>query len=358
MTPQLPEPPQLFARFDSDNNSDGAARDRFEQFVSDLVAVQWLDASTVAASNHTDWGIDTFVGNLGGGEVRIWQSKYFREWQGPGPQGKVRESFASAQGKALEHGYRILEWTLVVPAILHPAQMKWFHGWSSRTQRNTGVRIVLWTGDKLRQRLMSAEALDVRREYFPHTLDTPSTAAAVAPVAMADDYSMFEDALFVRQMHAAGYTETGAARGMFFATDALRRDLQAKRSTDALQALQTVQLGVQGAWETRFNEHAPTADSDGLMPKLYGVVLADAATVPDAPGLVLQHAHKQGAAHILVEEQKAGWVKHWRDVATGYGDARENNITDTDTGIEAVAATAGGDVAETEHVVVDTGETR
>lgn len=358
MTAQLPEPPQLFARFDSDNNSDGAARERFEQFVSDLIAVQHLDASTVAASNHTDWGIDTFVGNLGDGDVRVWQSKYFRVWQDTGPQNNVRKSFVSAQGKALEHGYRIVEWTLVVPAILHPAQMKWFHGWASRTQRRTEVRIGLWTGDKLRQRLMSAEAVDVRREYFPHTLDAPSTADAVATVAMADDYSMFEDALFVRQMHAAGYIETGAARGMFFATDALRRDLQAKRAPDALQALRTVQLSVQGAWETRFNEHAPTADAGGLMPKLYGSVLADAAMVPDAPGLRLQHAHKQGAAHILVEEQKAGWVKHWRDVAVGHTAAHQNNVPDSQPGTEPSTAPSSGAGTETEQVVVETGEAR
>ena len=356
MTAQLPEPPQLFARFDSDNNSDGAARERFEQFVSDVVAVQHLDASTVAASNHADWGIDTFVGNLGGGDVRIWQSKYFRVWQDNGPQNNVRKSFASAQGKALEHGYRIVEWTLVVPAILHPAQMKWFHGWASRTQRRTGVRIVLWTGDKLRQRLMSAEAMDVRREYFPHTLDAPSSADALAMVAMADDYSMFEDALFVRQMHAAGYIETGAARGMFFATDALRRDLQAKGASDALQSLRTVQLSVQGAWETRFNEHSAMADAGGFMPKLYGAVLADAATVPDAPGLRLQHAHKQGAAHILVEEQKAGWVMNWRDVAIGHTAEQDNSVADSQPGTERSMAPSRDDGTETKHVVVETGE--
>lgn len=335
MGPQLPEPPQLFARFDSDNNSDGAARERFEQFVSDLVSVEWTDATTVAAANHNDWGIDTLVGNLGGGDVRIWQSKYYLDWQDRGPQGDVRKSFKSAQSKAAEHKYRIVEWTLVVPAILHPLQMKWFDGWASRTQKTTGVRIVLWAGDKLRQRLMSAEALDVRREYFPHTVDERLWAPRVASVATADDYGRYDDALFVRQMHAAGYVETGAARGMFFATDALRRDLQAKRSTADLDALRTVQLGVHGVWETRFNEHAPTADAAGLMSTLYRTVITEAATVPDAPGLTLQHAHKQGAAHILVEERKAGWVKHWRDIAAGHDTERQEDLIADRSGIDA-----------------------
>lgn len=88
MTRQLPEPPQLFARFDSDNTSDGAARERFEQFVTDLIAVQWNDATTVAANNHNDWGIDTFVGDLGGGSVQVWQSKYVLEWQDKSPRAK------------------------------------------------------------------------------------------------------------------------------------------------------------------------------------------------------------------------------------------------------------------------------
>ncbi|WP_425864759.1 hypothetical protein [Arthrobacter sp. TWP1-1] len=319
MTRQLPEPPQLFARFDSDNNSDGAARERFEQFVTDLIAVQWVDATTVAAKNHNDWGIDTFVGDLGGGGVQVWQSKYVLEWQGKSPQSQVRKSFDSAATKAKEKKYRIVEWTLVVPAILHPEQMRWFQGWAQRTQRATKTRIKIWQGDMLRRRLMSSEAFDVRREYFPHTIASMLSQTISAPdVALTENYSLFEDALFVRQLQAAGYSETSAACGMYFATEALRRDLEAKESVSELRALRTIQLDVHGIWEMRFNEQAPAASTDGKMTALYSTVITEAAVVPDTAGLVLQRAHKQGAVHMLVEQQKAGWVKDWRMVAADH----------------------------------------
>ncbi|MCH8560291.1 hypothetical protein [Nesterenkonia sp. DZ6] len=316
MSRALPEAEQLFRRFDSDNASDGAARDRFEQFVSDLVAVRWIDATTVAANNHNDWGIDTFVGELDGGKVQVWQSKYIRHWQNASPQNQVRESFRSASKKAKEENYTIVEWTLVVPAILHPQQMKWFLGWAGRCKRETGTKVKLWQGDQLRRQLMSSESINVRREYFPHTVDSlPLQRIASPDVALTEDYAAFDNALFVRQLQASGFEETSAACGMFFATEALRRDLEAKEAATELQALRTVQLDVHGIWEMRFNEHAPSASADGMMPALYGQVIGEAASTADAPGLVLQRAHKQGAAHMLVEEGRAGWVKHWRHVA-------------------------------------------
>ena len=337
VNPPLPEPSQLFARFDADNTSDGAARDRFEQFVTDLVSVQWTEATTVAARNHNDWGIDTFVGDLGGGDIQVWQSKYFLGWQDNGPQDQVRDSFASAQKQATEHANRIIEWTLVVPAILHPKQMHWFAEWSKRSTRATGTRIRLWSGDKLRQRLMSAEAHDVRREYFQHTVAPEGVLAGLASaargpaVAFTDDYAAFDDALFVRQLQAAGQQETSAACGPYVAPDALRRDLEAKQSKTELQALRTVQMDIHTVWEMRFNEHAATATASGIMPRLYSTVIVEAAALPDAQGLVLQRAHKQGAAHMLVEEQKAGWVTHWRDIAAAHAASKAELTADMPT---------------------------
>jgi len=326
---QLPEPEQLFTRFHADCTSNGAARDRFEAFVLDLVQARWEDASTVAARNNNDWGIDAFVGNLGGGDIRVWQAKYFREWQNRSPQNEVRGSFASAQKQAQAKGHRIVEWTLVVPAILHPEQRRWFDRWGVKQRRLTGTRIMIWQGDELRRQLISTETFQVRREYFPHTLDADAVPPAERPeVAVSDDYSMFDDALFVRQLRAAGHVETGAACGTFFATDALRRDLQARRADRELQALKTVQLGIHSAWDMRFNELVGAAAVDGLMPALYRAVITDAMVVPDPPGLILQPAHKQGAAHMLVDDGKAGWVSHWREVVASHTGASTPPATD------------------------------
>lgn len=233
--------------------------------------------------------------------------------------------------------------------------MKWFQGWAKRTQQATKTRIKIWQGDRLRRRLMSSEALDVRREYFPHTIDSILGQGNPSPdVALTENFSSFEDALFVRQLQAAGYDETSAACGMYFATEALRRDLEAKESVSELQALRTVQLDVHGIWEMRFNEHSPTASTDGRMTTLYSTVVTEAAVVPDAPGLVLQRAHKQGAVHMLVEQQKAGWVKQWRGVAAEHAVNLAAAASPTTPGsLETTAGLGAGIVDGVEHPAPD-----
>jgi hypothetical protein len=40
-----------------------------------------------------------------------------------------------------------------------------------------------------------------------------------------------------------------------------------------------------------------------------------AAARTDPPALRLRAPHRRGIAHRLVEDRRAGWVKHWRNVA-------------------------------------------
>jgi hypothetical protein len=328
--PPLPDVWQLFARFDSDAGSDGAARDRFQTFVTDLVKAKYPDASTVEGPGNRDWGIDTFCGELAGGILRIWQSKYILEWQDKSPQSQVRSSFQSAVKNAVEHEYKITAWTLVVPCKLAPDQMKWFNGWAKKESGRTGIVIDLWDGTELRHQLMTQDALHVRREYFPHTLASIMTPAAPAfePVAGIEDLSQFEGALFVRQLQEAGHVETDSACAHFFATDALVRDYESRGQKNALAAMAELHLEVRDVWELRFNDQTSQADSAGRMQGLVRSVVDEAAQCPDPPGLHLARAHKKGTVHRLVEQSKAGWVIHWRDVAAAH-DAQ---------GLEAMAA--------------------
>lgn len=141
MTGSLAEVGQLFARFDSDAGSDAAARSRFQTLVTDLVKAKFPDATTVEGAGNRDWGIDTVQGTLAGGTVRIWQSKYVLTWQTKDPQGQVRASFRSAISHAQEQGYQIDGWTLVVPCILAPDQLKWFTVGQSGSPPRMGSRL-------------------------------------------------------------------------------------------------------------------------------------------------------------------------------------------------------------------------
>jgi hypothetical protein len=127
-----------------------------------------------------------------------------------------------------------------------------------------------------------------------------------------------DNALFVRQLEEAGHVETDAARGLFFAAEALARDLAAREDGAGIAALEELHLEVQTRWEARYNAALPFADSHGRMTGLIDQVLKDAAGCSDPPSLRLRPAHRRGIAHRLVENAQAGWVRHWRQVAANH----------------------------------------
>jgi hypothetical protein len=314
----LAEPALLFQRFAQDAGSQGAARANFQLLATNLIKVKHPDATTVEGAGGRDWGIDAFAGQLAGGDIRIWQSKFFLEWNSKSSQDQVRDSFKSAVENAKAKKYTIKRWTLVVPCVLPPDQMKWFDGFAKRNEKRTGIAIDMWNGEELRHQLILADAIDVRREYFPHTVD-PTTAGTnderAEPVQFPEDVTQFEGALFLHQLRAAGRTETDAACAIFYATEALVRDYEARGQATALASMDELHLEVQGIWEKHFNNESPLAPPDGRMPHLVDLVVDEAAACADPPGIFLRPVHKKGTAHRLVENTRAGWVTNWRDVA-------------------------------------------
>jgi hypothetical protein len=281
--------------------------------VTDLVAVRHATANEVAGPGGGDWGIDTYVGRLDDSVV-VWQSKFFLDWKGEDQRGQVRGSFNDLMGKAADEGFHVDAWTLCVPCILPPTEQKWFDTWKAKSVRTHKVKIDLWNGVRLRRYLMQDDAEQVRRTYFT----SASEQRGAEPVALASDLGAMDNALFVRQLQEAGHLETDAARGMFFAVEALARDLAARGNYAGVAALAELHLEVQGLWEERFNAGLPRSDERGRIAGLVNQVLQDAAQCPDPEGLKLRPAHRRGVAHRLVENARAGWVRHWREIAGGH----------------------------------------
>jgi hypothetical protein len=198
-----------------------------------------------------------------------------------------------------------------VPCILPPKEQQWFDNWKAKSARTYKVRIELWNGVLLRRYLMQDDAEQVRRTYFV----SESEQLSVERVTLASDLGALDNALFVRQLQEAGHAETDAARGMFFAAEALARDLSARGNFAGVAALAELHLEVQGLWEARFNAGLPLSDERGRIAGLVNQVLQDAAACPDPEGLRLRPAHRRGVAHRLVENARAGWVRHWREIA-------------------------------------------
>ncbi len=311
---ELPAPQALFSRFLYDAGSEAAARVRFQALITDLVRVSHGAATEVAGAGGQDWGIDTYVGRLDDSIV-VWQSKFFLTWTGEDQKGQVRESFKHLIAKATAEGFAVSAWTLCVPCLLPPGEQKWFDGWAARQKRDHGVAITLWNGISVRSQLMRPDAVHVRDQYFgKHNATTPNPE----PVHQSTDLAEYDDALFVRQLLEAGHVETDAARGLFFAAEALARDLASRGDHAGVLAFEELHLEILTIWESMFNSAVAHADGNGRIAGLVDGVLSKAAGCPDPSGLALRPSHRRGVAHRLVEDARAGWVRHWREVAASH----------------------------------------
>jgi hypothetical protein len=129
--------------------------------------------------------------------------------------------------------------------------------------------------------------------------------------------SRLETALFVRQLREAGHIEVAAAKHEFFNADLLVRDIVDKGVPEELDALAECDAIVLAIWESRFNEYVHRQPADPLLTGLYPAVMRDVReSVHAFPArLPITVVHRCGMLHRLVEQRRAGWVRHWREVA-------------------------------------------
>lgn len=148
------------------------AREDFEQMLALLVRVAEPSARLIAA-NPGDWGIDVVVGELDGGQVAVFQAKYFYPLVETGHQQQIRESFKAALAAAADHDHRVARWTLCVPASMDGPTAKWWDGWKKRTEAGHGVSIDLWDETALRRELLDPRAAHVREHYYGRHVSEP-----------------------------------------------------------------------------------------------------------------------------------------------------------------------------------------
>lgn len=312
----LAEADLLFKKFEYDMGSKGGARERFQSFATSLISVEHPSASEVAGPGGDDWGIDTYVGQLDK-LVVAWQTKFFISWDGASQQKQTRESFEHLMRKSVEEGVTVSAWTLVVPCILPPEQQLWFDRWATRQRNKYKLRISIWNAVTLRNKLLKPDYAAVRAEYFPESILSTDMGSPYL-VETTDDVTFLNEALFVRQLEAAGHRETDAARGLFFAAEALARDIASQNDPRLDAALKEISLDVHGIWENEFNVAAQNAGASELHSSVVGAVISAAGKCQDSPPLHLRPAHRKGLVHRLVEDSKAGWVRGWRDIVESH----------------------------------------
>jgi hypothetical protein len=321
------EPPINFAAHQFRAGNMAGARDDFEQMLAMLVAAIHPGARLIAA-NPGDWGIDVLVGDLSG-VVVIWQAKYFWPAVTRSRQAQIRDSFNSAVNAAARNGYQVRQWVLCVPASMDAPTAQWWDRWRARQQRETGVFIELWHETTLRTLLITPDAAHVRRHFYdpyvPGVAMKPAMQPAMQPNMQpatpvrepaADAADALDRALFVRQLRAAGHTEVTAAKIEYFNADLLAREVTDKGVPDELVALGEADALVHGIWETGFNDACQRHPADPRLPGLHATVMRDIRESTAFPAsLRAGPVHRCGLMHRVVEDRRAGWVTHWREIA-------------------------------------------
>jgi hypothetical protein len=303
-------------------NAHGARQD-FEEMIGLLVkAVRPGVTPRMVAANPGDWGIDVFVGDLGG-LVTVWQSKYF--WptvSSKAHQSQIRDSCKSATENAAKEGFTLTQWILCVPSSMDGPTAKWWDGWKRKQERDTGVVIELWDENELRSLLISPDADHVCRHYYEPAGQVTRPEATVVGLA-EDDADRLETALFVRQLREAGQVETAASKHQFFNAELMAREIVDKGVPGEVAALSSAEAVIHGLWEDHFNEACQACE--GLrLPGLHKSVMDDiraqhAALATGLPGGLV---HTCGLMHRVVDTRRAGWVRHWRQVADAHAQAR------------------------------------
>ncbi|GHG00571.1 serine/threonine protein kinase [Streptomyces filamentosus] len=312
-------PPIQFGVHEYRTGSADGARADFEKMVAQLAAATTPNVRMIAA-NPGDWGVDAFAGDLGGA-ITVWQSKYFMPVTTTSHSQQIRDSLSHALKAAKEQGHTITIWVLCIPSSMDGPAAKWWDGWKKRMQKEHSLVIELWDETALMRRLQSPEGDQVRRAYYePYGSALPAVEEQLRLVLEVEDEKAvaLDSALFVRQMVEAGHVELTAAKRQFFNADLVAREIAHKAVPAEVAALSSADATLHGLWEMQFNECC----AEDALPALHRRVWRDVRDEHDKlpKNLRLELVHSWGLVHRLVDNRKAGWVKHWRQIADNHSD--------------------------------------
>ncbi|MET4644134.1 hypothetical protein ABID95_003877 [Streptomyces atratus] len=302
-----------FEFFKIKTGSVDGARAQFEEMIQDLVGIIHPDFSTVEA-NPGDWGIDAYLGSLTGGDVDVWQSKYFIDDFGASQKGQIREAYEQALKCARREGYTLASWTLCMPRNLDGPNEKWWTDWKKGKEKANSVKISLWNQAKLRSLLLSEDASSIRNHYFNPTVSIPDMP--YRPTVSLADFDQYEGALFVRQLRHAGMFEYDDAKEEFFNAEILSHEVTDKAVVEEMEALARSKAELSSLWAQRFNTSCqvnPTGPLVGLYVDVMDAVRDHHPKLPASIRSGLTHAF--GMVHQRVNDGRAGWARDYRDVA-------------------------------------------
>jgi hypothetical protein len=267
--------------------------------------------------NPGDWGIDSFAGRLDdGGEIAVWQAKFFINGVGDSQKAQIRDSFRMARESAEKNGYGLVRWTLAIPLDLSADETQWWDKWQADQEQAYGLTIELWDKHRLDELLRLGDADAIRDEFFPPFATAEPRSRPVEPLP---EDTTYDDMLFIAQLKEAAVAELQAAREEFFNAELLVRDVKDKGVEQEVASLQTVRSEAGSLWSLEYNDACAKEDDADSLSGLHGAVMRALRELHLAQGptpLRLNVVHRFGAMHQVVEDGEAGWVRNFRAVVT------------------------------------------
>jgi hypothetical protein len=300
---------QLIARI---GNEQGA-REEFARLIAALAEL--TTRVRRIRENPGDWGIDAFAGRLDdGGEVAVWQAKFFINGVRDTQQQQIRDSFRMAREAAEKHGYKLVRWTLALPVDLSATETQWWDGWKQREEAEHGVTIELWDKHRLETLLRPPDAEAIRNEFLPPFAKAEVSSRPVEPLPAGTTY---DEMLFIAQLRQAGIGELQSAREEFFNAELLVREVNDKGVEQEVAGLHTVRSETRSLWSQEYNDSCEKNAGADSLPGLHGAVMRairDLHLVQGPTLLRLNVVHRFGTMHQVVEDGEAGWVSKFRAV--------------------------------------------
>ena len=206
---------------------------------------------------------------------------------------------------------------------------KWWDAWKKRKQRESRVLIELWDETELRSLLMSPDARTVRMNYYEPSRQALREEAELVGL-VDEDAAKMETALFVRQLREAGHVEVAASKHQFFNAELMAREIADKGVPTELAVLRSADALVHALWEEHFNDLCQVHEGarlHGLHRLVMGEIRIQHGTL--ARGLPGGPVHMCGLMHRVVDNRRAGWVRHWRQIAEEHAEVDQSYSSST-----------------------------
>jgi hypothetical protein len=129
------------------------------------------------------------------------------------------------------------------------------------------------------------------------------------------DFSLYEEALFIRKLKAGRTTEVTSAKTQFFNAELLAQEILDKGDLSEISSFRGLKEKLRSIWEIRFNEACAKTQVEiiGLYPTVMKAVEDQDKKSLVSSEIKATLIHKQGVVHQMANRCDVGWTRNFRE---------------------------------------------